>query len=798
MRGGGGAWMLANLRIRHKLGLLVALPLGAVMALMVPLTAERVEAARSARTTASAALAAREIGALLQGLQQEQLLVLGYLAAPTLERRALVAQMQEATDGAARLLTAPVAGDVVRKASAELDALAAVREQVLARTIDAKSAYDAYRQANRALLDALPLANYPGADAEGVARLAALEELIRSNEEASSAGSLLVAAAGRLIEDTAAITAARLAERQHTEQFAQLVSPDQAALVESVEHGQAGQRFAAMVDAIASGANAPGVTASGTTPTLRVSAVLTAALSYTGLRRFAQDRIAREIADEAQRRARAAVATATGVVAGATGAFAVVLALSVTVSRSIAVPLRRLTEAAAAVAELSRRELVRVADSDSPDPPPPRVAAVDVDAADEIGELAAAMNRVQATAALLLERQVSMRRNVSVMFANIARRTQTLAGRQLALIDELMRTSSHDPRLAPQLDRLGHVATRLRRSADSLLVVSGTIEQSVSSSPTALAHVIDAALADIDNDRMVQVGDVPDIAISSGLVDDLRLLLAELLENATSFSPPDMPVLVTATQDPPAAGGDCRIVIVDHGIGMSAERLAEENRRLVGRERLDVAPTSVLGLFVVGRLARRHGLSVHLEHSDGRGVTATVRVPARLLSAARAAELSSGRLSFVRRRRRRPPLEIEASHTAFDWFRTGRSVGVMKSDGGDRGVDKTAPSDDATVASVNPTNAPGPHSNAEPPSEGAPQGAQPAGLTPAGLVRRVPGAHLAPGLLGAPGSGPAPRWRDPEAERQAMNDYLSGLARSEGRTDQSEPPHHPTVLERQA
>ena len=143
-----------------------------------------------------------------------------------------------------------------------------------------------------------------------------------------------------------------------------------------------------------------------------MSDALTAALSYTGLRRFAQDRVAREIAIEAERRADAELTTAVGVIVGAVVVFVLVLGLGVTVSRSISRPLRRLTRGAAVVAELARAELVRVSDSDSPDPAPPRLAAVEVDSADEIGELAAALNRVQATAALLLERQVTHPRNV--------------------------------------------------------------------------------------------------------------------------------------------------------------------------------------------------------------------------------------------------------------------------------------------------------------------------------------------------------------------------------------------------
>src|SRR5690606_30831613 len=147
-----------------------------------------------------------------------------------------------------------------------------------------------------------------------------------------------------------------------------------------------------------------------------------------------------------------------------------VLALAVTVSRSISTPLQRLSRAVGVVAELSRAELVRVADSESLDRAPPELASVEVDSNDEIGELADAVNRVQSTAAMLLERQATARANVATMFANISRRTQNLVGRQLQVIDELEGQEA-DPKVRERLDQLEHITTRLRRSADSLLVV---------------------------------------------------------------------------------------------------------------------------------------------------------------------------------------------------------------------------------------------------------------------------------------------------------------------------------------
>jgi len=765
--------LLAKLGIRRKLALLLAIPLIAVVLVLVPFTAERVAQAGSAGTTARTAEIARQVGSLIQTLQQERLLALGYLSAPTLDRSALGALTQTAADDAARLLADPVTAETMRRARPALDALADIRAAVIARRTSARTAYDAYREANSALLEALRLSNPPGADGASLPQLGALDALMRSNEEASGVGAILVAAAVDRDLSRTVLAEAVTADQQYLQRFRDLVTPQQAALIDTVENGLAGQRIRQMI---------LGITRPDTASTpVDVSEALTAAVSYTALRRLAQDRIAREITTAAQGRAASAAASAAVVTAGAVALFAVVLALGFLVSRSISRPIRSLTRAAAVVADLAESELVRVADSDSPDPAPPALAAVEVESAGEIGELAAALNKVQSTAAMLLDRQVISRRNVAVMFANIGRRTQNLAGRQLSLIEDLERNES-DPEMLTRLYRLDHVATRLRRSADSLLVVSGTIEQVMSGEPTHLADVIRSALGEIEGFQSVQFGQISDVAVSSALVPDLRLLLAELLENATNFSPPGTPVRVTAS----LGADECAIFVVDHGIGMGPARLEEENRRLVERERLDLAPTTMLGLFVVGRLARRHGLTVRLEQSEGRGVTAVVRVPLRLLNTAsivapRSLARAEQRVPLRAARRAAAPA-IEAPRfddeptEPFDWW------GLTEPAPTPAPTPSPSPSGPApsVVASVVvPGNATVGHVS-QPASEPLPRRHPDVEVEPtrAGLTRRVPGSHMVAEARDHPAEVPTVRVaRDPDAERDAINDFVAGMAR---------------------
>ncbi len=817
--------MLARLSIRQKLSLLLAIPLAAVALVMVGYTVDRISDARLHGATADAALAARDVGALIQTLQQERLLALGYLAAPSLERSALVAQSQTSVDDTSRLATDEHTAAIIGAAKSRLDALTGIRLSVINRTISAKAAYDAYRAANLALLDALRLGDPSVADADGLSQLVALDALMRSNEEASSIGAIIVGAAVDPALSPTLLAQTVASDAQSLHRFQQLVTPAQASLVDLVENGQAGQKIHGLIRQIIDDGQRPETAA-------EVSDALTAAVTYTGLRRLAQDRVARDVAQYAESHARSAETTAGGVAAGALVLFLGVLGLAVTVSRSISQPLQRLTRAAGVVAELSRAELVRVADSDALEPAPPKLASVEVDSADEIGELAAAVNRVQATAALLLERQVSTRANVSTMFANIARRTQNLVGRQLQLIDELER-NERDPELLNRLYQLDHVSTRLRRSADSLLVVSGTVDPQLATTPTRLADVIRSALAEIEGYRAVELGDISEVAVAADIVGDLRLLLAELLENATNFSPPGTPVQVTSAFDQ-----DCTVAVVDHGLGMSPGRLDEENRRLLERERLDVAPTRVLGLFVVGRLARRHGLGVRLDPSPGRGITATVHIPARLLAdpsgfggphVPPVPQRPSPALGVV------PPLAIEAMRSAvssgpFPWLGAQSELVAIA------GPPAYAPTDGRASDSTSDTPLPDWSDGTEFPGRSWPAGVgldgatvadaaaasgglprritpvQPVGgqldgayeddetfgsfpPTRGGLSQRIPGTHLAEAIRGGDDE-PAPSRgaRDPVAERDEVNEIMSGLARAGSPAPEQDA--RPTLAER--
>lgn len=216
------------------------------------------------------------------------------------------------------------------------------------------------------------------------------------------------------------------------------------------------------------------------------------------------------------------------------------LAFSVLVRRSVVRPLVALTDAAQQVVDVASEELARVADDESDDTTPLQPRPIPVPVRDEIGGLAEVFNQVQVAAAQLLERQVLSRRNVAEMFGNVGRRVSILTTRQLLLIDAMEREET-DLELLEQLYRIDHIAVRLQRNADSLMLLAGIRESGIEPRPIPLANVIRASLAQIEGYERVSLRSETEVAVVPDIIGDLTLMFAELLENAVAFSPPTRP-----------------------------------------------------------------------------------------------------------------------------------------------------------------------------------------------------------------------------------------------------------------
>ena len=256
----------------------------------------------------------------------------------------------------------------------------------------------------------------------------------------------------------------------------------------------------------------------------------------------------------------------------------------------------------------------------------PEPAPVPRTRGDEITDVADAFDDARRAAVAAAVQEARLRAGVSAMFGTIARRTQSLVHRQLAVLDRLERDET-DPDALAALFRVDHFSARLRRNAENLMLLSGGAPTRRPRAPMRLHEVVRAAAGEIEDYTRVQPRGLPPVALRGDTAADTARLLAELLENATAFSPPDTEVEVGA-----ALGDGCRIEVTDRGLGMGEAALEEYNALLADPPRFDVAglvEDSPLGLFVVATLAARHGLRVELSAAPGgSGVRATVHVPA--------------------------------------------------------------------------------------------------------------------------------------------------------------------------
>jgi K+-sensing histidine kinase KdpD len=232
--------------------------------------------------------------------------------------------------------------------------------------------------------------------------------------------------------------------------------------------------------------------------------------------------------------------------------------------------------------------------------------------------------------------QAALRRSVADMFLSLGRRLQALVHRQLELLDELERTEA-DPQQLRSLFRLDHLATRMRRNAENLLVLSGAEPVRRWSDPVPLPRVIRAASAEIEDYNRVGIMPMADVRVVGHAVSDVVHLLAELIENAAAFSPPGTRVQVSGE---PAAHGYL-LEIEDQGIGMSDEELEEANEQLATPASIDLAGAQRLGFYVVGRLAARHGVKMRLRRSWFGGVAALVLLPSELLGGSEGGEVGA-------------------------------------------------------------------------------------------------------------------------------------------------------------
>ena len=300
-----------------------------------------------------------------------------------------------------------------------------------------------------------------------------------------------------------------------------------------------------------------------------------------------------------------------------------VLLTTTFVARSMTRPLRRLREDALDIAGTRLPDMVRRLSETEGSDESVEIEPIAVSSTDEIGEVARAFDQVHREAVRLAADEAMLRGNLNAMFVNLSRRSQSLIERQISLIDSLEQGEQDSGRLS-SLFRLDHLATRMRRNSENLLVLAGHEASRRWSQPVPLVDVLRAAISEIEQYERVVLNVQPGITVVGQAVNDVVHLVAELVENATTFSPEDTQVYVSGQ---PLTSGGVLLDVTDGGVGISDQEMGHANWRLDNPPVVDVGVSRRMGLFVVGRLAARHGVRVRLRHASSGGLTALVWLP---------------------------------------------------------------------------------------------------------------------------------------------------------------------------
>lgn len=307
--------------------------------------------------------------------------------------------------------------------------------------------------------------------------------------------------------------------------------------------------------------------------------------------------------------------------------FVIALGIVLLVARSLVRPLRVLRDGALRIAHQDlARGIDRVKAGDEREPAP-----LPIHTTEEVGQVAHAVDELHAQALMLAGDEARLRVMVDDMFETMSRRNKSLVDQQLSLIDGLER-NEEDPVRLDSLFRLDHLATRMRRNGANLLVLAGAQTAQGRSAPVPLATLINAAASEVEEYRRVEVGAVPECAVLGSAATDSVHLLAELLDNALRYSPPAEPVRVRAVS---TTNGGVLVEVDDSGLGMTDSDLRIANMRLTAGGEVNPESARHMGLFVAGRLARQHDMTVRLlSGDDGVGTTAQFYLPPELLDGA--------------------------------------------------------------------------------------------------------------------------------------------------------------------
>ncbi|MEU5751155.1 nitrate- and nitrite sensing domain-containing protein [Streptomyces sp. NPDC047829] len=723
------------------------------------------------------------VSAAVAALQAERLSAVRHTSDPSAVRSGDYRELFARTDRAVSRLrlgdrhtvadSEDLPADVARRLDAFVDGverLGPLRDTVLDRRTDWE---EAYRRYTTTIAAAFPvggaLSGVQDADLGSDARV--LVEFARAGEALAQEDALL---AGARLADGLDGERLRLftgaVDRRRTltgSSVADLRGPERAAWRELAQSGAYANLGATEDRLLARGAQPRGIEASAPRATWDVAH----ARVRDGMRTIERN-AGREVADRADPFTRGLLTPAGAAVLLGLLSVAASLVISVRIGRGLVVDLVGLRDSALRIARRKLPEAMRrlregeEIDIGSEAPPGPP-------AEDEPGQVAEALDTVHRAALRAAVERAELASGISGVFVNLARRSQILVHRQLSLLDTMERRSE-DPDELSDLFRLDHLTTRMRRHAESLIILSGAAPGRAWRLPVSLTDVVRAAVSEVEDYARVEVRQLPEASVVGTAVADLTHLVAEIIENAAQFSPPHTRVRVTGEP----VGNGYAIEVEDRGLGMGKDSLAEANHRIARSEALDLFDSDRLGLFVVSRLAARHDIKVHLRTSPYGGTTAVVLLPTALLHGEAAtpsprAAHEAPRTEEDLRARVPGPAEHQETVSAPDDRPALAAFAPVR-------PDSTAPTRNPGAPALRLHRSPGdPAGSGDPVLRSVPE-------EPDGLPRRTRQASLAPQLRdGRPADRAQPRPRDdertPEAVRDRMTAYRDGWSRGGGR-----------------
>ncbi|GIJ21494.1 sensor histidine kinase [Micromonospora lutea] len=626
---------LRDARIRSKLALILVVPVAAVIALATVRLVSVVEGAYDASQARTLTALSINVSALTNDLHAERMAAAAYLAAPqqradayNLRVRETQQRIDEYRAERAKLGDPPAAIRARLTAiDAHLDTLDGTRQEVLAR--EQMEVAEAALRYGVVLSDLVGygdgLAQLPGDEALGDTRRA-VAAFARAKAAVAEEEAVVFTALsnGRLdSEQFSAFVATLTGQQEALVAFSLAADPVQRALVESTVSGDA----VVLADRIASD-----ISRSVNQRSPFTAQEATAAIGAVNeLMRWAeielQDRLLAQAEQARSDVTRQAVVETTLVLL----TLIIAVTLAVVLARSLNHSLRRLREGALSVANHDLPEAVRrlqgmgnVSDGSVDEIVREVRDPIQLNNRDEVGQVASAFNVVHREAVRVAAEQAALRTSVSAMFLNLARRSQTLVDRMIGELDAIER-GEEDPKRLAQLFELDHLATRMRRNDENLLVLAGADSAVPRRDDALLVDVLRAAQSEVELYNRIEFGTVDtDVSVAAHAVNDVVRLVAELLDNATRFSPPN----TTVVADGRRIRDYVLIQIEDRGLGLSDEQLDSLNRRLAAPSAVDVSAFRLMGLAVVSRLAARYSIRVELRRNVEGGTVAQVTLPA--------------------------------------------------------------------------------------------------------------------------------------------------------------------------